>query len=93
MCTGQPGILPVLNRKVVEFTIRAALATHCEIDPYSIFARKNYFYPDLPKGYQISQYELPLAANGYVDIQVDGEKKRIAHHPHPHGRGCGQTRP
>jgi aspartyl-tRNA(Asn)/glutamyl-tRNA(Gln) amidotransferase subunit B len=77
VCTGLPGSLPVLNRKVVEYTIRAALATHCRIAPYSQFARKNYFYPDLPKGYQISQYELPLATEGYVEIQVEGQKKRI----------------
>jgi aspartyl-tRNA(Asn)/glutamyl-tRNA(Gln) amidotransferase subunit B len=77
VCTGQPGSLPVLNRKVVEYTIRAALATHCRIAPYSLFARKNYFYPDLPKGYQISQYELPLSSGGQVDIQINGAKKRI----------------
>ena len=77
VCTGQPGSLPVLNRKVVEYTLRAALATHCAIAPYSLFARKNYFYPDLPKGYQISQYEFPLSSHGFVDIQVDDEKKRI----------------
>ncbi|MBP1711949.1 MAG: gatB [Deltaproteobacteria bacterium] len=77
VCTGQPGSLPVLNRKVVEYTLRAALATHCAIAPYSLFARKNYFYPDLPKGYQISQYEFPLSSHGFVDIQVDDGKKRI----------------
>ena len=77
VCTGQPGSLPVLNRKVVEYTIRAALATHCRIAPYSLFARKNYFYPDLPKGYQISQYELPLSSGGQVDIQINAVKKRI----------------
>jgi aspartyl-tRNA(Asn)/glutamyl-tRNA(Gln) amidotransferase subunit B len=77
VCTGQPGSLPVLNRQVVEYTMRAALATHCSIAPYSLFARKNYFYPDLPKGFQISQYELPLSSEGFVEIQVDGEKKRI----------------
>jgi len=77
VCTGQPGSLPVLNRKVVEYTLRAALATHCQIAPYSLFARKNYFYPDLPKGYQISQYELPLSSGGHVEIQVNGEKKTI----------------
>ncbi len=77
VCTGLPGSLPVLNREVVEFTLRAALATHCRVAPYSQFARKNYFYPDLPKGYQISQYELPLATDGYLDIQTDGQKKRI----------------
>ena len=77
VCTGQPGSLPVLNRKVVEFALRVALATHCQIAPYSQLARKNYFYPDLPKGYQISQYELPLATHGFIDIQVEGRKKRI----------------
>jgi aspartyl-tRNA(Asn)/glutamyl-tRNA(Gln) amidotransferase subunit B len=77
VCKGLPGSLPVLNKKVVEYTVLAALATHCKIAPYSQFARKNYFYPDLPKGYQISQYELPLATDGYVEIPVDGQKKRI----------------
>ena len=77
VCTGLPGSLPVLNKKVLEFTLRAALATHCRVAPYSQFARKNYFYPDLPKGYQISQYELPLAAEGYIDIHSDSQKKRI----------------
>jgi aspartyl-tRNA(Asn)/glutamyl-tRNA(Gln) amidotransferase subunit B len=77
VCTGLPGSLPVLNKTVLEYTLRAALATHCRISPYSQFARKNYFYPDLPKGYQISQYELPLATDGYIDIQSDGQKKRI----------------
>jgi len=77
VCTGQPGSLPVLNKKVLDFTLRAALATHCQIATYSLFARKNYFYPDLPKGYQISQYELPLAKNGYIDIDADGQRKRI----------------
>ena len=77
VCTGLPGSLPVLNKKVLEFTLRAALATHCRVAPYCQFARKNYFYPDLPKGYQISQYELPLASDGYIDIHSDGQKKRI----------------
>jgi len=77
VCTGSPGSLPVLNKKVLEFTLRAAIATHCRIAPYSQFARKNYFYPDLPKGYQISQYELPLAMDGYIEIQTNGRKKRI----------------
>ena len=77
ICTGLPGSLPVLNKKVLEFTLRAALATHCRVAPYCQFARKNYFYPDLPKGYQISQYELPLASDGYIDIHSDGQKKRI----------------
>jgi aspartyl-tRNA(Asn)/glutamyl-tRNA(Gln) amidotransferase subunit B len=72
-----PGVLPVLNRKVVDYTLRMAVATHCEINPESRFARKNYFYPDLPKGYQISQYELPIAKNGWVRIEVNGSPKRI----------------
>ena len=77
VCLGMPGVLPVLNRKVAEYSIRMALATNCTIAPVSRFARKNYFYPDLPKGYQISQYELPIAEHGYVDIEVNGDQKRI----------------
>jgi len=77
VCMGFPGVLPVLNKKVVEFAIRAGLATHCEIARYSRWARKNYFYPDLPKGYQISQYELPLCRNGCLDIERNGARKRI----------------
>jgi aspartyl-tRNA(Asn)/glutamyl-tRNA(Gln) amidotransferase subunit B len=77
VCLGMPGVLPVLNKKVVEYTLRMALATHCNIRPQSRFARKNYFYPDLPKGYQISQYELPIAQDGYVDVEVNGSTHRI----------------
>jgi len=77
VCLGMPGVLPVLNKKVVEYTLRMALATHCDIRPQSRFARKNYFYPDLPKGYQISQYELPIAQHGYVDVEVNGSTHRI----------------
>jgi aspartyl-tRNA(Asn)/glutamyl-tRNA(Gln) amidotransferase subunit B len=77
ICAGFPGVLPVLNRKVVEFAIRAGLATHCEIAISSRLARKNYFYPDLPKGYQISQYELPICTNGYIDVGINGGVKRI----------------
>ncbi len=77
VCIGMPGVLPVLNRKAVEFTVRTGLATHCTISPSSRFARKNYFYPDLPKGYQISQYELPLCEKGHVEIVTDGSVKRI----------------
>ncbi|BEH11913.1 MULTISPECIES: Asp-tRNA(Asn)/Glu-tRNA(Gln) amidotransferase subunit GatB [Geobacter] len=77
VCLGMPGVLPVLNKKVVEFAIRAGLATNCRIASRSVFARKNYFYPDLPKGYQISQYELPICQNGHLDIEVDGQVKRI----------------
>jgi aspartyl-tRNA(Asn)/glutamyl-tRNA(Gln) amidotransferase subunit B len=77
VCLGMPGVLPVLNRRVVDFTLRMALATHCDINPESRFARKNYFYPDLPKGYQISQYERPIASGGWIEIQAAGERKRI----------------
>ena len=77
ICIGMPGVLPVLNRKAVEYIIKTGLATHCTINPYSRFARKNYFYPDLPKGYQISQYELPLCEKGHVEIVADGSVKRI----------------
>jgi aspartyl-tRNA(Asn)/glutamyl-tRNA(Gln) amidotransferase subunit B len=77
VCMGMPGVLPVLNRKVVEYTMKMALATHCRINEACNFARKNYFYPDLPKGYQISQYAQPLSEHGYVDIELDGGKKRI----------------
>ena len=77
VCIGMPGVLPVLNKKAVEFIVKTGLATHCTISSYSRFARKNYFYPDLPKGYQISQYELPVCERGYVEIVVDGKVKRI----------------
>lgn len=77
VCIGMPGVLPVLNKKAVEFIVKTGLATHCTISSYSRFARKNYFYPDLPKGYQISQYELPVCERGYVEIVVDGKIKRI----------------
>jgi len=77
VCLGMPGVLPVLNKKVVEFTIKMALATNCTITSPNRFARKNYFYPDLPKGYQISQFELPIAEHGWLEVEVDGSKKRI----------------
>lgn len=78
VCLGMPGVLPVLNEKVVDFTTKAGLALNCEIREKSVFARKNYFYPDLPKAYQISQYELPICENGYIDIELeDGTQKRI----------------
>ena len=78
VCLGMPGVLPVLNKSVVEFAIRMGLATGCAIAPKSIFARKNYFYPDLPKGYQISQYEEPVCTGGFLQIDgEDGKKKKI----------------
>jgi len=77
ICLGMPGVLPVLNKKALEYAIRAAIALNCKIHTTSRFARKNYFYPDLPKGYQISQYEEPFSSNGWLDISVNGETKRI----------------
>ncbi len=77
VCLGLPGALPVLNRQVVEFAIMAGLATNCSITPTNIFARKNYFYPDLPKGYQISQFDLPICLAGHLDIAVGEQTKRI----------------
>jgi len=77
VCLGLPGVLPVINRKAVEFAIRTGLALHCTIAPQNRFARKNYFYPDLPKGYQISQYELPICEHGWLDIGQNGTTKRV----------------
>ncbi len=77
VCLGMPGVLPVLNRKVVEYALKMSLATHCRINAECNFARKNYFYPDLPKGYQISQYNHPLSEHGWVDIELATGRKRI----------------
>src|SRR6266446_5137345 len=77
VCLGLPGALPVLNREAVTMAMRAALALNCCLNPRSRFARKNYFYPDLPKGYQISQYDEPLAEHGWLEIDLNGERKRI----------------
>jgi aspartyl-tRNA(Asn)/glutamyl-tRNA(Gln) amidotransferase subunit B len=78
VCLGMPGVLPVVNRRAVEFAIRAALATDCEINPRSRWARKNYFYPDLPKAYQISQYDEPLCRNGRITFEVEAPEGTIA---------------
>jgi len=77
VCLGMPGVLPVLNRRVLEFGIRLGLALGCRIENHNVFSRKNYFYPDLPKGYQITQYENPLCSRGHLDVSVDGNIRRI----------------
>ena len=78
VCLGHPGTLPVPNRQAIEYTMKIALALGCEIAPYSLFHRKNYFYPDMPKNYQISQYDLPIGSGGHLDIEVDGTTRRVA---------------
>ena len=77
VCVGHPGVLPVLNRDAVGLALALALACGCTVRRRSRFARKNYFYPDLPKGYQVSMYELPLCTGGHLDVLVDGQSKRI----------------
>ena len=80
VCTGMPGSLPVLNKKVVEYALALGMAANCEINQYCRFDRKNYFYPDNPQNYQISQLYLPIARNGYVEIEVAGQKKKVRIH-------------
>lgn len=77
VCTGMPGVLPVLNRKVVEYAVKAGLATNCTISPFSKQDRKNYFYPDLPKAYQTSQYDLPLCTGGFIEVEAGGQVKKV----------------
>src|SRR6185312_15641231 len=77
VCMGAPGVLPVINERAVRFTIQSGLALNCQIAPYSRFDRKNYPYPDLVKGYQISQYDLPLCVDGHVDLPEDGAAHRV----------------
>lgn len=77
VCLGLPGVLPVLNKKVLEFAVRTGLALNCEISRYSKFDRKNYYYPDLPKNFQTSQYDLPICEHGHLDIEVDGKKSTV----------------
>ncbi|NNK55828.1 MAG: Asp-tRNA(Asn)/Glu-tRNA(Gln) amidotransferase subunit GatB, partial [Desulfofustis sp.] len=77
VCLGMPGSLPVLNKRVLDFAIKVGLSTNSRINPISQFARKNYFYPDLPKGYQTSQYDKPIIEDGHIDIEVDGQQRRI----------------
>ncbi len=77
VCSGMPGVLPVLNERAVEYAAKMGMAVDCALNPVSVFARKNYFDPDLPKGYQISQFELPIAEHGKVDILVDGQAKTV----------------
>ena len=91
VCLGLPGALPVLNERAVEFALLAALALGSEIQPISVFARKNYFYPDLPKGYQISQFDRPLALGGALEWQDAGRVVRVGHRPRPPRGGCREV--
>ena len=93
VCLAVPGALPVINRRGIELTIRTALALNCEIPEFSKFDRKNYFYPDLPKGYQISQYDLPLSTGGHLDIELDGGSVRVRDHAGPPRGGHRQAHP
>ena len=95
VCMAMPGVLPVLNRHVLELAIRTGLAAHCKIEPHSVFARKSYFYPDLPKGYQISQYDQPLCSGGYIELPARDEQRAQANpaRANPSRRGCRQEYP
>ena len=77
VCLGLPGVLTVLNKEVLHYAVKAGLALHCDILPFSKFDRKNYYYPDLPKNFQTSQFDLPICKGGYIDIDVDGKQRRI----------------
>lgn len=91
ICLGMPGVLPVLNKKSLEYAVKAALATNCEIAESSRFERKNYFYPDLPKGYQISQLEQPFSNNGWLEIEVEGTSKKNKNNQNTPGRRCREA--
>ena len=88
-CLGMPGTLPVVNRRAVECTIMTGLALNCKIAGRTKFDRKNYAYPDLMKGYQISQYDVPIAFRGHLEVPDAGRGQGDQDHPHPHGGGCG----
>ena len=90
---GMPGALPVTNEKAVEYSIKTGLALNCSIRNKSVFARKNYFYPDLPKGYQISQFDEPLCENGHVDVLIDGKIKQNWNRTGAHGGRCRKVNP
>ena len=91
ICTGMPGTLPVLNKKVVDYAVMAGLAMNCSITEYGKQDRKNYFYPDLPKSYQTSQFDQPVCQNGYLEIASKNGPKKNRYHPHPHRGGCRKT--
>ena len=90
VCLGLPGALPVLNKSAVEFAVLASKALNCRVRETSIFARKNYFYPDLPKGYQISQFDKPLSEHGWIEIKTGRRHEKNRHHSAAYGRGRGQ---
>ena len=91
VCLGMPGVLPVINKQAVEFTMMTALALNCTISEFTKFDRKNYPYPDLMKGYQISQYDAPIGKSGWLNIEVDGADEENRHHPRPPGGRCRQA--